>query len=212
MFGSAADELLAGYSFMWGNKDNDVALWKQQRDSMCRKWTFATKALAQMYHVTSHAPFMDPDLVQWTLQHTQRTDCIGRRPIQLVYQGESLEHITGKVLLREAYETVASWRRKDPIEVGSGITIIGHDAYWKDTISNQDFQTQVRELRDQGFVINYKEYLINFRFFQKCFGENGEKHPTTKRLALGEGCVGCCYEIGDHTFCRICGAYPAQRE
>ena len=29
-------------------------------------------------------------------------------------------HACGKVVLREAYETGASWRRKDPIEVGSG--------------------------------------------------------------------------------------------
>ena len=30
-------------------------------------------------------------------------------------------------------------------------------------------------------------------------------------LALGLGCAGCCFEIGEKTFCEVCGAYPAQR-
>jgi asparagine synthase (glutamine-hydrolysing) len=210
--GDAADELLGGYSFMWGKDEDDPKAWKEKRDSMCQTWTFATKELAQLYGVASHAPFMDPDLVDWVLEHIQRSDCIGNRPIQLVYGGQAVEHMTGKMLLRQAYETVASWRRKDPIEVGSGITIIGKDEYWKGAISDDEFQTQVERLREQGFVIHHKEYLTNFRIFQKCFGDNGENHPTKRRLALGEGCVGCCYEIADQTFCRICGAYPAQRE
>ena len=37
------------------------------------------------------------------------------------------------------------------------------------------------------------------------------RHPTKKWLGPGEGCAGCRFEIGDATFCDVCGAYPAQR-
>lgn len=212
--GDGADELMGGYSFTWGHEDNP-ALWKEKRDKMCQQWTFATKALADSFHITSHGPYMDDALVKWVLDTVVREDCIATRPIQLVYGGEFQDHITGKLLLRDAYETVASWRRKDPIEVGSGATVIGKDEYWKDRLSDTEFEEEVEELKKHGFKISSKEYLINFRVFEKCFGRHGKDLDVVlgkkKRLGLEEGCFGCCFEIGDATFCRICGCYPAQR-
>lgn len=209
--GDGADELFGGYSFTW--KTTDPVEWKNKRDSICCKWTFATKALAKMYGITSHSPYMEPRVVEWALENAHRDDCIGVRPIQLVYGREFQDHTTGKPTLRQAYTTVASWRRKDPIEVGSGITIIGHDEYWKDIVSHQEFETETASLLKRGFVINSKENLINFRAFEACFGNKDGviELPDKKRLDIGQGCVGCCFEIGDATFCHVCGAYPAQR-
>jgi asparagine synthase (glutamine-hydrolysing) len=208
--GDGADELLGGYSFTWGHEDNP-ALWKEKRDKMCQEWTFATEALARSYKLTSHGPYMDPKLVDWVLGNVHREDCIGTRPIRLVYQGECVDHITGKLLLRESYETVASWRRKDPIEVGSGATVIGKDSFWKDRVSDEEFQSEVEALMARGFRIPTKEYLINFRAFEQVFGPQGQHLPNGKRLGLNEGCAGCCFEIGKAAFCHICGCYPAQR-
>jgi len=208
--GDAADELFGGYSIMWGNEDNP-AEWKKKRDSMCRQWTFATVALAKFHNLTAHSPYMDPKVVEWALDSVERSDCIGIRPIQLYHGSEQMDHITGKILLREAYETVSSWRRKDPIEVGSGVTIIGKDEFWKSTIADDDFQAEAKALQARGFNIKTKEYLVNFRIFEECFGLNGHKLPTAKRLEIGQGCAGCCFDIGAETFCRICGTYPAQR-
>ena len=50
---------------------------------------------------------------------------------------------------------------------------------------------------------------MNFRAFSAAFPD-GLK--SKKRLGLGEGCAGCCYEIGDKTWCSVCGCYPAQRD
>ena len=208
--GDAADELFGGYSFMWGNAD-DPAQWKEKRDKMCHKWTFATAALAKSHNLTSHSPYMAPTVKEWVLNTIERPDCIGTRPIQLVYLGDKMEHTTGKILLREAYTTVASWRRKDPIEVGSGITIIGEDDFWASKLPDAEFQSEIQKLKSRGFNIKTKEYLINFRAFEACFGRDGQNLPTTNRLEIGQGCAGCCFEIGDKTFCHICGAYPAQR-
>mmetsp|Transcript_37617 Transcript_37617/g.80273 ORF Transcript_37617/g.80273 Transcript_37617/m.80273 type:complete len:368 (-) Transcript_37617:40-1143(-) len=209
--GDGADELFGGYSFMWGWPD-DPARWKDKRDSMCRKWTFATETLGSNYGIVPHSPYMEPKAVEWALTSTRREDCIGERPIRLLYGGEFQNHTTGKLILRQAYETVSSWRRKDPIEVGSGVTVIGHDAYWEDIVSDEEFEESTKRLLQRGFDIRTKEYLINFRAFEKCFGENGARVTTMKRLEIGQGCIGCCFDVGLEMFCRMCGSYPAQRD
>lgn len=183
---------------------------------MCAKWTFATETLANMYGIESHSPYMEPSFVKWAIENTTRQDCIGVRPIQLSYGGEFQEHTTGKLILREAYQTPASFRRKDPIEVGSGITVIGHDDYWKDIVSDEEYERECASLEKRGFDIRSKgkEYLVNFRVFETTFArENSEvwELPNKKRMPLGQGCAGCCFDIGTDMFCHVCGAYPAQR-
>ena len=115
------------------------------------------------------------------------------------------------MVLREAYDTVASWRRKDPIEVGSGITVISKDDFWAEMISDAELNDARAEMLSRGYVLKDKEHLANFRAFELAFGPGGAAHPTKRRLGLGLGCAGCCFEIGDATFCAVCGAFPAQR-
>ena len=208
--GDGADELFGGYSFMWGCAD-DHDEWRRKRDKMCAGWTFATAQLAASHGLTSHSPFTEPRFVKWAVATTGRSDCIGTRPIQLKLGGEAIEHITGKLVLREAYRTISSWRRKDPIEVGSGITVIGHDPYWSDLISDADYAAAKADMLARGYVVQSKEHLANFRAFERAFGADGAAHPKKKRLGPGEGCVGCRFEIGEAMFCDVCGAYPAQR-
>lgn len=208
--GDGADELFGGYSFMWGCEDDTVE-WRKKRDSMCAQWTFSTQELADMYGMSQHSPYMEQEMVDWAIANTEREDCIGLRQIRLFYGQERQEHITGKVILREAYETVSSWRRKDPIEVGSGVTVIGHDPYWKEYISDEEFENETADLLQRGYRINSKEQLANFRVFEKVFGKDGKNGADMKRLAMNEGCVDCCFDIDDKMFCHMCGAYPAQR-
>jgi asparagine synthase (glutamine-hydrolysing) len=208
--GDGADELFGGYSFMWGYEDNP-AEWREKRDSMCAQWTFSTEELAMMYNMRQHSPYTEPATVEWAIANTEREDCVGVRPIRLFYGEETQDHTTGKVILREAYETVSSWRRKDPIEMGSGATVIGHDTYWRDYISDEEFERETSELLKRGYRIDRKEQLANYRVFAKCFGFDGENGADMKRLPLGEGCVDCCFDVGDKMFCHMCGAYPAPR-
>jgi len=205
--GDGADELFGGYSFMWGSAD-DLTLWKEKRDGMCKKWTFATPKLASSYGVKSHGPFMDDDYVAWALT-TTRGDCIGEKPIKLTLDSEPIMHAVGKVVLREAFETCASWRRKDPIEVGSGATVIAKDEYWAGQLSDEEYAKAKEEFQELGMVVRTKEHLINLRSYIGVFG--GIVHPEKKRMPIGEGCAGCCFDVGDENFCHLCGAWPAQR-
>mmetsp|Transcript_3902 Transcript_3902/g.8599 ORF Transcript_3902/g.8599 Transcript_3902/m.8599 type:complete len:365 (-) Transcript_3902:31-1125(-) len=208
--GDGADELFGGYSFMWAHKDPTV--WREKRDAMCAKWTFSTEDLAGKYGITAHSPYTAERTARWAIEHTERADCIDVRPIRLVYGGEFIEHEQGKIILREAYETVSSWRRKDPIEVGSGATVIGKDPFWKDRVSDEELAEASNALAERGYVIKSKEYLVNFRIWEKTFGVDGVKLTHMKRLPIGQGCVGCCFDIGtEKMFCNLCGAYPAQR-
>ena len=206
--GDGADELFGGYSFMWGSEDDPV-LWKEKRDNICKKWTFATPKLAASYGIRAHGPFMDEEFVSWALT-TDRRDCIGERPIKLVMGGESIMHAVGKVVLREAFETCASWRRKDPIEVGSGATIISRDEYWADQLSDEEFMEAKDEFKAKGLIVRTKEHMMNLQCYLKVFG--GIVHPAKKRLPLDQGCAGCCFDVGEENFCHICGAWPAQRK
>lgn len=219
LVGDGADELFGGYTFTWGNVDAPNE-WKDKRDKMCRKWTFATPALATSYQIKAHGPYMHSELmVNWALDETQRQDCIrdDDAEIQLILGLEYKKNTTGKVLLREAFQTGSSWRRKDPIEVGSGATIIGKDKYWTTcsspqyNISDEEFaEEQKRFMEEHAVIINSKEYLVNIRIYMKEF--DGLVHPTKKRLPRGEGCIGCCFELAkDEMFCHMCGSWPAQR-
>jgi asparagine synthase (glutamine-hydrolysing) len=216
LVGDGADELFGGYTFTWGDAD-DPAGWKAKRDKMCLNWTFATDDLAASYGLVAHAPYEDQtEMVDWALSETQRVDCIAddRCQIQLTLGEEYAVRTTGKVLLREAFRTGSSWRRKDPIEKGSGATVIGHNEYWTEHhgITDKEFETEQQRFKeDEGVAILSKEYLVNIRIYQKVFG--GLVHPTRKRLPDGEGCVGCRFELDrpDAMFCHMCGAYPARR-
>ena len=53
------DELFGGYSFTRGSTD-DADQWKDKRDMMCAKWTFATEAIARSYGLHISSPYVDP--------------------------------------------------------------------------------------------------------------------------------------------------------
>lgn len=216
MVGDGADELFGGYTFTWGQAQDPVG-WKAKRDKMCQNWTFATDDLAESYGLVAHAPYEDQEcMVDWALAETQRHDCIAddRCWIQLILGKPYQINTTGKVILREAFRTGSSWRRKDPIEKGSGATIIGHDDYWKTHhgLSDEEFQAEQERLQtEERVTIRTKENLVNIRIYQEIFG--GLVHPKLARVEADKSCLGCPFELErpDAMFCVLCGAFPAQK-
>ena len=83
---------------------------------------FVTQKLAAKYNIKVHQPFTDQEIfVSWALSETTRDDCISKCSIQSKFDGPyEINQNCGKLPLREAFCTRASWRRMDWIFAGSG--------------------------------------------------------------------------------------------
>lgn len=127
--GDGADELLGGYSFTWQSQDDK---WSIERYKMCSDWYFAGHDIAKHLNVISASPFTELPFKEYCLNNAVKSDCIGVRMIKLSPGDEPKEHMTGKICLREAFENnVSAWRRKDPIEIGSGATVLSDPKFWE---------------------------------------------------------------------------------
>jgi hypothetical protein len=80
-------------------------------------------------------------------------------------------HKTGKIPLREAFpESFSAWRRKDPIEVGSGSSELSSSAFWTDLISSEELEKEQELIsREDGVVIRDSEHLWYYREFLRQF-------------------------------------------
>ena len=214
--GDNADELFGGsYDCYFDQKySNDHEAWKNKRNGMA-ELPFVTQKLATEYGITVHQPFTDQDIfVKWALNEISRNDCIttDKCELQSHFGGPYVVQNCGKLPLREAFCTVASWRRMDWIFRGSGASdgdILVEHFNTSIGISDYEFQSEQKEYLVKGVKLKSKEHLHNIRVFQEVFG--GLVHPTKERFPIGDprGCVACCFEI-DEQFCHLCDEYPAQ--
>lgn len=216
--GDNADELFGGsYDCYFHEKySTEHEAWKQKRNSMAGL-PFVTQKLATALNgITVHQPFTDQEIfVKWALTETSRNDCVttDKCELQSHFGGPYEVQNCGKLPLREAFCTIASWRRMDWIFRGSGASdgdILVNHYNTSVGISDDEFQSeQVEYLANKGVKLKTKEHLHNIRIFQEVFG--GLVHPTKERYPIGDprGCVSCCFEI-DEQFCHLCDEYPAQ--
>ncbi|KAK1734534.1 hypothetical protein QTG54_014782 [Skeletonema marinoi] len=195
--GDNADELFGGsYDCYFHEKySNDHEAWKEKRNSMA-ELPFVTQKLATEYGITVHQPFTDQDIfVQWALNETSRDDCVttDKCELQSHFGGPYEIQNCGKLPLREAFCTVASWRRMDWIFRGSGASdgdILVDHYNTSIGISDDEFQSEQAEyLAEKGVKLKSKEHLHNIRIFQEVFG--GLVHPTKERYPIGDprGCL-----------------------
>lgn len=88
--------------------------------------------------------------------------------------GTALEtHKTGKIPLREAFpESFSAWRRKDPIEIGSGSTELSRAGFWTELISTAELEAEKQRIAtDEGVTIRDSEHLWYYREFLRQFPE-----------------------------------------
>ncbi|KAF9960043.1 hypothetical protein BGZ70_008698 [Mortierella alpina] len=119
----------------------------------------------------------------------------------------------GKFILREAFEEEAfsAWRKKEPIEVGSGTTVL--PKMFQESMSAEDLKKeQDRILEQEGIKIRDVEHLQYFKAFKKVFGEDMTTYPEKLRKDGRDPCPGCGFNLStpDQTFCVICGQWPAR--
>ncbi|KAI8324490.1 adenine nucleotide alpha hydrolases-like protein [Martensiomyces pterosporus] len=197
--GDGADELFAGYSFMHKMGDSDLRMYT---DNMIRTMSFCAFPLAKELGLEAWSPFLDKRVISYATSNRG-----GARDLKI---GQFKGATHGKLILRKAFpEVVSAARRKEPIEVGCGTTVMpGLIAL---AISDEEFAKEAKEAKEKyDIVVRDKERLAYFRSFRKHVLEDPEIMAEMKRYGP-DACPDCKFRLKDGTsFCSVCGLYPAR--
>ena len=190
MTGDGADELFAGYSYM--RAFSNEALTKYIRN-ITKTMSFSSNQLGKVIGIEIKQPYLDKELVDFACDLNPG-----------LKQKERRGNFYGKWILRITYEKElgeVAWRKKEPIEFGSGTTKLRDIIASK--ISDAEFNTKKREYEMQ--FMN-KEHLFFYEIYKDVVGEV----PAAKS---GHVCPLCKAELPENRLhCNICGfCYPVNR-
>lgn len=190
--GDGADELFAGYSFLFGLK-------REKLDLELRKlWSvmsFSSVPLAEALGMEANLPYLDPEFKSFAMRIDPRYKV--RKEKGRVY---------GKWILRKAFENSLPervvWRVKVPIECGSGTTIL--PKFFDEKMPDHEFKEKRRRyLIEDKVTIRDKEHLFYYEVYRSVIGV---PHPTGTEVKI---CPYCHSDVPEKaTYCRTCGAYP----
>ena len=192
--GDGADELFAGYHMFYrhiGNKEKLGTMLKKMWSIMA----FSAGKLAKNFGIEVRQPFLDPEVQKFAMNLDPRYNVQKER-------GE----VWGKWILRKAYEDVLPpeirWRDKNPIEVGSGTTIL--PKFMAKKISDSSFASKKKKiLETDNVTIRDKEQLVYYEAYRDVVGVPHATDPDART------CPQCNSNVAENAVvCRTCGAYP----
>jgi asparagine synthase (glutamine-hydrolysing) len=192
--GDGADELFAGYHMYYrhvGNKEKLSVMLKKMWGIMA----FSSVPLGKFMGIEVRTPFLDPDVKEFAM------DLDPRYNVQ-----EERGEVWGKWILRKAYEDVlppeVRWRDKNPIEVGSGTTIL--PKFMAKKISDSEFAAKKKKiLETDNVTIRDKEQLVYYEAYRDGVGVPYPEDPDART------CPQCNSNVPENaTVCKTCGAYP----
>jgi asparagine synthase (glutamine-hydrolysing) len=179
MTGDGADELFAGYSYMAELTPKDLERYIKR---LSQNWHFSAGYLGEALGIEIKQPFLDENFVRFALQI---------KPELKVEDG------VGKYILRKSFEDLIPaetvWRRKEPIEYGSGSTKL-HEIT-DSMVTDEEFQS-ARKRVDIKFI--NKEHFFYWRIYNEVVGE-------IPKARDGEISCLCCGAGMGRYHCRTCG-------
>ncbi|MCS7095450.1 MAG: asparagine synthase-related protein [Nitrososphaerota archaeon] len=192
MTGDALDELMAGYPWLFKLNEKELELELQKIwDTMFFSSVYVGKAIG----VEVKTPYLDPEFKEFAMKLSVKHKVREERGIKW-----------GKWIMRKAFEDILpaeiAWRRKDPIEVGSGTTTLPN--FFSTKISDSEFEEKKKKyLEIDKVTIRDKEQLFYYEIYRE---EIGVPHPKDP---MGKICPQCNSNVPEKlNFCRTCGAFP----
>ncbi len=177
--GDGADELFAGYSYMAELPPEDLERYIRR---LSQNWHFSSGYLGRALDVEIRQPFLDEDFVRFALEISPEL---------------KVEDGVGKYILRKSFEDLIPaeivWRRKEPIEYGSGSTKL-HEII-NNMVTDEEFKLATREV-DIKFI--NKEHFFYWRIYNGVVGDI----PRAKDNEIKCPCCGAA--MGTY-HCRTCG-------
>ena len=191
--GDAADELFAGYSFMFNMSAEQLPSYIRHLNEIMH---FTSEVIGQNLSVRVDSPYVSPSVREFAIS-------LGYEDLVCEYKGKRF----GKRILREAFSALLpeeiAWRLKTPIEYGSGSTALKH--LTEQSVTDSEFERERRRAAMHDSVkLRDKEQYFYYRIYRRSLPPPIERAPGSK---ICKDCHGPVARA-DMTYCRICGAYP----
>jgi asparagine synthase (glutamine-hydrolysing) len=191
--GDAADELFAGYSFMFNMSADQLPSYIRHLNEIMH---FTSEGIGRNLGIGTDSPYLSSSIREFAIS-------LGYEDLVGEYQGQRF----GKRILREAFASILpkeiAWRLKTPIEYGSGST--GLQQLAEGSVSDSEFERECERAAIQDLVkLRDKEQCFYYRMYRGLL-------PPPKDLARNvKTCTHCQAPVprADMTYCRMCGAYP----
>jgi asparagine synthase (glutamine-hydrolysing) len=193
MTGDAADELFAGYTFMFTMPPEQLAPYRAHINDIMH---FSTPLIGDSFGLEVEVPYLADALRNFAMS-LPVSDLVG------IHEGQRC----GKLVLRQAFSVLLPaeivWRTKTPMEYGSGTTALRRFA--EDLVSEDEFADDRRRIaRDDSVQLRDREQYAYYRIFRNQFRSPREMQQSVKTCAECRGPLPSM----KLTYCRICGAYP----
>jgi asparagine synthase (glutamine-hydrolysing) len=191
--GDAADELFAGYNYIFNMPAEQVRPYLDFLNGVMR---FSSLPMGKSVGVRAELPYLDPRVRELAVTLSPE-DLVGERDGQRF----------GKKILREGFADLLlqeiTWRVKTPIEYGSGSRAL--QKFVLDLVSDDEFEAaSVRIAAEDRVSLHDKEQFFYYRIYRTILPLPRQQAGGAKRCSSCSGPV----ERAEQKYCRICGAYP----